>query len=82
MVTKDQLSVGMEVMARSQFAGDVWFHATVTDLRLMGVDPLVGLDIHYPNRGGWLIPPGHDTIILGMRHVNDIRLINEAQDKE
>lgn len=82
MVTKDQLSVGMRVMARSQFESDVWFHATVADLRSVGIDPLVGLNIHYPNRGGWTIPPDHDTIIRGARHVNDIRLIDEAQDEE
>lgn len=81
-MTKDQLSVGMEVMARSQFDDDEWLQATVADLRLIGVDPLVLLYIHYPNRDKWLPPLNPDIIVTGMRHINDVRLINEAQDKE
>lgn len=71
MVTKNQLSVGMEVMARCQFKSYRWFPATITCLRQFGADPLVEVDItHTLGR------------MLALRHVNDIRLIDEAQDKE
>ncbi|KKM75650.1 hypothetical protein LCGC14_1388090 [marine sediment metagenome] len=69
MVTKDQLSVGMSVMARHKFDENKWFPATVTDLREVGLDPLVEMDILYPDLVKKRI------VVRGMRHVNDIRLI-------